>query len=278
MAEGIFTAHNFDVGDIRKIQIVPFGDVHRKSTLCDTERWKAFNNRYKNAKNTYFIGLGDYDDFASSSERKAIKHSALHGQSIDKLDKLAMRDTIEFSKEIAHMKGRLLGLIEGNHRWDFQDGRTSTQVLCELMGCKYLGDLSFVVLSGKVHGGTRGNVEILASHGKGGGKLLGSTFNRIEDMGKIVPQADIFLMGHDHKKGAVSSTVIQFDGLVMKQKRQWYGRTGSFLRGYEVDQPSYVVDALYRPTDLGTIRFEVEFKRIRKDGDDKIIKDIHCWS
>jgi len=278
MAEGIFTSHIFNLGKLSRFDLVPFGDVHRDSSMCDSDRWKSFNARYKKAKNTFYIGMGDYCDFASGSERATIRGGKLHGQSLKKLDALAMQDIKSFVKEIEYMRGRIVGLLEGNHTWDFQDGKTATQVMCEMLGCKYLGDLSFIVLTANSHGGTRSKIELLVSHGKGGGKLLGSTFNRIEDMNKIVPQADIYLMGHDHKKGAISSTVIQFDGLNMKQKRQWYGRTGSFLKGYAVDEPSYVVDALYRPSDLGTIRFEVEFKRIRKNGVDVVTKDIHAWS
>jgi hypothetical protein len=223
--------------------------------------------------------MGDYDDFASGSERSSIKKIDLHGQSREKLDRMVMRDIVSFSKEISHMKGRLLGLLEGNHRWDFLDGRTSTQVLCELMDCKYLGDLAFVLVSGPARGGnTVGAIEILASHGKGGGKLIGSTFNKIQDMNRIVPQVDIYLMGHDHQLGAVPASIIEFEGLVMKQKRQWYGRTGSFLRGYEIDEPSYVVDSLYRPSSLGTLRFDIKFERIRKSGADKMVKKINCLS
>ena len=98
----------------------------------------------------------------------------------------------------------------------------------------------------------------------------------------IFPTADLYIMGHDHRKGAVPTSTLEVvtgarGKLITKQKRQWLCRSGSFLRGYVENEPSYVAGALMRPTDLGTIRIEVKVTRETRGGTDLMAKDIHVW-
>ena len=71
--------------------------------------------------------------------------------------------------------------------------------------------------------------------------------------------------------------------IVIQQKRQWMARSGSFLKGYVENESSYVTDRLYSPSDLGVIRFDIDFKRItgknQKTGGhtDVLRPDIHVW-
>jgi len=115
----------------------------------------------------------------------------------------------------------------------------------------------------------RNSLDIFAHHGKGGGVLSGSTFNTLEKMA-VGADADIYLMGHDHKKGCIPSTPrlrLSSRGkdaeLFVKSRSPWLGRTGSFLRAYEAGRISYNVDAGRPPCSLGWIEFEVTPKRIR---------------
>jgi hypothetical protein len=47
------------------------------------------------------------------------------------LDDIVYDMVIKFAKEIEFMQSKLIGLIEGNHYWQFANGTTSTQKLCE---------------------------------------------------------------------------------------------------------------------------------------------------
>jgi hypothetical protein len=269
-----------------EIKIVPFGDIHRDSHACDEDRWKNFLKDCKanHDANTYYLGMGDYNDFASYSERKVLRN--LHESTSIKMDGWALRDVDRLASELEFMRGNLIGLIHGNHEWQFLDGDLATEKLCAKLGCKFLGYATYVRISAPMKGksGNRWSMDIFASHGKGGGQLLGSPYNNVEKMEKIFPNADIYLMGHDHHKGAISKTKLIAEGqheseeLTVKQRRQWFGRTGSFLRGWIDNEPSYVVGAMYPPTDLGTIRFNAKVSRNRKDGVDRVVKDITCVS
>ena len=118
--------------------------------------------------------------------------------------------------------------------------------------------------------------DIFAHHGKGAGTLPGSTFNTIEKM-STTAIADFYLMGHDHKKGAIPSTprlILSSTGpkteLNVRERTPWLGRTGSFLKAYENDRVSYNVDAARSPCALGWIEFEIVPVRVQKDGRDFI--------
>ena len=165
------------------IKIVPFGDIHRDSHACDEERWKAFLEKCKKEDdaNTYYMGMGDYNDFASYSERKKLQHS-LHKSTSVKMDKWALKDVSRLVKELDFMRGRIIGLHHGNHEWQFLDGDLATEKMCALLGCKFLGWASYVRISIIPSSTKACVVDIFSSHGKGGGKLLGSPYNSVEKM------------------------------------------------------------------------------------------------
>ena len=82
-----------------------FSDVHRDSTLCCEERWKRYleecKKRIKQNPNTFFIGVGDYFDFLSTSERKKINKDEVHETTMDRFDMMIQREVRNFAKEIS---------------------------------------------------------------------------------------------------------------------------------------------------------------------------------
>jgi hypothetical protein len=286
--DGIFTTdiQNVKIKDLSTIlKIIPFGDIHRDSHNCDVGRWQNFLKKAKQEddENTRYIGIGDYFDFASYSERKQFRSAKLHESTIIKFDEMIRKDVANLACEMGFMKGRIIGLISGNHEWDYMDSTNATQDLCERLQCKYLGNLTYVRLRISIASrkSVRSCIDIFAGHGKSSGKLVGTSFNRVDDMKTVAPSSDIYIMGHDHKKGAIPTSSLEFDGnhtLRPKQKRQWLVRSGSFLKGYEIESPSYIVSSISRPCDLGVVRIECGFNRDHKQGHDVIVKDIHCWS
>ena len=114
--------------------------------------------------------------------------------------------------------------------------------------------------------------------------MLGGSVNSVQHMSEIA-EADIYLSGHDHKKWlALKSKLTLTDGcgvLRLKHKKILLGRTGSFLKGYEPNEESYVAKAGMTPTDLGVIKIELTPKREQgpKEKDrrreDRVYIDIH---
>ena len=278
----IFTIHRFDIwydNFNEPIYLFPFGDIHRSSLNCDEERWLEFLDWAKHKKRAYFLGMGDYDDFMSTSERAVIKGGKLHDSSLDTIDGLYETHTIRFYNEIKFMQDKLIGLIEGNHYGEFQSGITTTQYLAQKMKCKYLGVSSFVRLTFRKKDGhqANNNIDIWAHHGKGGARKVGGSLNRVEDM-LMAANADIYLMGHDHKKSCSYVPTMELSkgghkSLLLHQKKKLIARTGSFLKGYVPEKKSYVADMALNPTDLGVIKIELTPRCKDKNG--SVYIDIH---
>ena len=266
--------------------LIPFGDVHRDTPSCDVDRWNWFRENCKKypKDKTWYLGMGDFNDFASSREQKILADPKLHDETKKKLDSIIERDNRRFANEISFMRGRLIGVLDGNHNWVFRDGTTATQDLCERMNAPYLGWLSWVELRIKLlyktgkeksKGTTDIRIFIVACHGKAGGKLMGTSINQVDDLVKIFPVADIYIQGHDHQRYAVPKSILipGVNGAEIKQKRQFLARSGSFKKGYCEGVSGYEVGRLLRPSDLGAVVFEISVHRDLRDTD-RLILDI----
>lgn len=250
-----------------EIIIKPFGDIHRSSPACDVDRWHKYLEECKEElhrnKKVLFLGTGDYDDMASTSEREILGHRALHESTRDTLEDVYTRHVVRFAKEIQFMKGHFIGIMEGNHYGEYQNGTTTTQRLCEVVRAPYLGACTFIYLELELYG-HKTAVRIFAHHGRGSARLTGGSINKVQQMAEIA-EADIYMMGDDHKMvGGTSSrlTLVPFKGhLYLKERKMVYLRTGSFLKAYEPDRASYVVDALLNPTTLGAPSIKISLSR-----------------
>lgn len=260
-----------------------FGDLHRFTSSCDEHRWKVFLQDAKRThdKNTYYFGLGDYCDFASTREQKALK-SEMHEQTIVDFDEIVKKRNRVLAMEMSFMKPNLLGLIDGNHGWVFKDGKTGTEDLAERLGSEYLGWLCYYTLkfnlNPKVGGRKINSVDIFACHGRAGGKTAGISINQVDDMRNISPSADIYIMGHDHQRFARPISILDpsWDGSGQRHlnsKRQLLCRGGSFKKAYVPDTACYEVGRLLRPADLGALLLEINFRRESKNGD-RVVTDI----
>lgn len=276
---GIFRTHLAEVqlrSESETWHLVPFGDVHRDSPHCAVERWREDLADWRKLKNVLFIGLGDYTDFLSTSERVRVGGGeGLHGTTNSTLDRLARRQIHALAKELDFMRGRLLGLINGNHYYQFRDGTTGDHLLAQLLGTEFLGVAAFVrVVFRKPACRSAAALDIFAHHGAGTGQKPSASLAAVGRMAEWV-EADIVLQGHDHKRGALPLNPIltlsqnRNGPLHVRERQRWIGRTGSYLKAYVDGEPSYNVDAGRGPCSLGHIRFDLNFERDRYQGKDR---------
>jgi UDP-2,3-diacylglucosamine pyrophosphatase LpxH len=266
----------------QKFHLLPFGDVHYGSPMHHEEKFEEFLSWARHKKDCLFLGMGDYLDFMSMSERRGLINAHLHESSMSTIDDLMKEQTDKLCKKLAFMKGNIIGLIEGNHYGMFCNNTTTTQRMCEKLGCKYLGIAAFIRIVFK-DGSRSTSVDVLCHHGKGGsGRMVGSDVNHIQAM-TDVGNAQIYLMGHTHKKTVAMKTRLSLidgkGGMSLRQQKLLFGRTGSFLKGYMDGKPSYVTKALLSPVDLGTIRIELAPRRdsskVEDNVHDNLYVDIH---
>jgi predicted phosphodiesterase len=264
MNEDIFTINSYTTTYTNysdPFYLLPFGDVHFKNPNHHTELWEEWCDWAEGKERAMFLGMGDYLEWFSDSERRGIQSINLHQSSQKTMDDFAKETCDEFYDTISFMKGKCLGMLEGNHFYQFGNGMTSTQYLCQRLECKYLGATGFVRIRFKyARGNESSKIDVFVHHGKGASRLVGGSLNTVQQMAECA-EADIHLMGHDHKKSiGMSSRLSLTDGrtgLNLKEKKILYARTGSFLKGYEPDKPSYVAKSLLNPSDLGTVKIEL---------------------
>jgi hypothetical protein len=282
MNESIFTVQTYKIdfnwGDI--FYLLPFGDIHDGNPNCHYELFKEWCEWGATKENSIFIGMGDYTEWFSDTERMGMQSVRLHESSKKTLDDFAKEHCKKFSEKIMFMKGKIIGLMEGNHFFLFDNGMTSTQYICQLLSCKYLGATSMtrLVFSYK-HGNKKASLDLFTHHGKGSARLVGGSLNTVQQMAECA-EADIYLMGHDHKKSLGMSSKLKLTdgrtGTHLRERKLLYARTGSFLKGYEENQPSYVTKALLNPCDLGTVKIELTPKNKSIGLSDKTVIDIHA--
>jgi predicted phosphodiesterase len=281
---GIFEVYHYTIPFDKcnePIYLIPFGDVHRSAPLCHTEKWLEFCDWAKRKKNAYFLGMGDYDDLASASERRLLGDKNLHESTVETLEMLYNRHIDQFAKEVSFMKGRCIGIMGGNHYAEFQSGITSDQKLADKLGTKFLGSSCFVRLQfvPNTKHATTMSVDVWAHHGMGAARLVGGSMNRVQQMAEAA-EADIYLMGHDHKKSAGMTNRLRLQGkgqnLKLSHRKILMARTGSFLKAYVEGKPSYIVDKAMNPTDLGVVKIELTPRRENKSGWKEEYVDIHA--
>jgi hypothetical protein len=273
--DGLFTVHSFKipVSTINPVRLVFFGDVHRDSPNHADGAWQEFLEYSRNLPNAYFLGLGDYVDSASTSERACfagVEH-LLHDTAKNDLIGLAEKKVELLAQELNFMRGRIIGLISGNHWWQFADGTNTDMRLCKALGsnenpCYYLGVSSFIRLQFVYGSSSCVTLDVWAHHGVAGGRLLGTSINRVDQMREFA-DADIYIMGHDHNRLAIPARPRLFlmhsarGGLRLRERKQWLIRSGSFLKSYTPNTRNYVVDSCRGPCSLGHVELEIRANR-----------------
>jgi hypothetical protein len=245
------------------ITLIPFGDVHRDSSAHASAEWEKFLSHAQTVKNPLFLGMGDYMDGFSTSEREIIYSGGLHDSTRKRNEKDERARIRSFAKEVSFMRGRMVGIMNGNHYQVYRDGTNGDQYLANELGAKYLGVCCCIRVQLEFAGKCTA-LTIVAHHGRGAGTTAGGRMNSVEKLAAFFPEADIALMGDNHARGALplgdKLTLVrssQRNGYELKSRKTYIGRTGSFLKGYEPGESSYVVDACLPPASLGWIEFQI---------------------
>jgi len=265
-------------GDV--FELTPVGDIHLDTDLCSKEHWDRFKKEEKekiaSGKKKFYLGMGDYTDFMSDSERYAVLVSKFHDTSKKSFDHFIKDKIDRLVDDLSFMSGRLLGLHEGNHYHLFASGITSTQYMCEKLGCKYLGGTALHRISFSNFDRSMLSVDIFSAHHGTGGRLLGSSINSLQKMSDVC-SADI--QGHNHQRSAIVVAKPLFLNArgVVKSRKMVLCNSGTFLRGYvaklgEPGQESYCVKTWMRPTELGVCHIElIPTRTSSKDHSDRYV-------
>ena len=244
--------------------LMPVGDVQfaggGELDPCDVDRFQR-HIAWGMDQGAYFLGMGDYLDVASPSNRDRLQAAKLYDSIQEMIEEAANRQLEKFQALVKGTEGRWLGLLEGHHYYEFEDGTTSDTRLSTYLKAPFLGDAAMLRVTFKAQDKNRTGCTIWCHHGVGGGRFVGAPLNLLENIIKAF-EADIYLIGHQHKKVSAPLDRIYVnwdtDPPRVQHRRIIIGCTGGFLRGYMQGhqkkgrpQGTYVEQRMLTPTALG---------------------------
>ena len=254
----------------KEVLIIPIGDIQlqQQRDVVDLERLKEVI-AYGVKNDAWYIGMGDFIDMESPSNRKKLRESGFYDSVVDAIDAKAEELEEEIQKILKPTVGRWLGLLEGHHYHIHQDGTTSDQRFASFLKAPFLGTCAYINLTFKPNNKSHGRPKVLiwAHHGRSGGKLLSSPLNQLEHVVRGF-DADIYLIGHHHKAvaGKLARMYAQFNTTVgyLKNKEMIIACTGSFLKGFvegvkRDGRPGglYPEAAMMNPLALGVVKLRI---------------------
>lgn len=243
--------------------LMPIGDVQLGAEASDEDRFRR-HMEWGLEQGAYFLGMGDYVDVASPSNRQALRAVRLYDSVHEALEEQAEKARYRFL-ELVRRDGASeswLGLLEGHHFYEYRDGTTSDMRIAQALNTDFLGSCAFVRLVFPRGSTASVTCTIWAHHGVGSSSKVSGPLNRLETVMAHF-DADIYLIGHHHKKVAAP-----IDQLYMTRKHpariahrtKLIACTGGFLKGYMmgskqgvVPRGTYVEQAMLLPVELGGV-------------------------
>jgi hypothetical protein len=221
------------------VDIFPMGDLHVGHAKCD-ERLLRHSVAQIKASGGCVIGIGDWFEAVT----KHCKFPTWEQKSIPRQQMYILEDIF---------KGvPVLAMIDGNHEHRMINSTSISpiEMLADKLGANYAGDVGIISIRvGDV------DYSIAFAHGRGAGK---SNAHEFEELAKLYPHADVYLLGHDHQM--YTGVRQRMDGSTYR-----YCRCGTYLR-----HANYALKQLYTPTALGCLR-------LRLFGKHKRVEVSDCW-
>ena len=240
---------------------MPIGDVQLGAQGVLKDRVKRHVD-WGMRHGAYFLGMGDYIDVMSPSNREAYRSARLYDSVRDAMAEKAQELGEEFLKLIDGTQDRWLGILEGHHYFQFDDGETTDTIIAKALNAPFLETTTIIELKfATPRGGTRVKCQIWATHGEGSGQTMAAPLNKLEKVMSRFPTVDIFLVGHYSRKVGypVDAKIPKFGKHPrLITARRILGCTGGFMDGYNTGPRtgkrrtgSYVEKGMMAPLNLG---------------------------
>ena len=246
--------------------LLPIGDIQFDASGAADLKRLANQLAWGLDRGAYFIGMGDFVDFLSPSNRDRLAQAGLYDTASGVIDQAATRLEDELFELLKPTVGRWVGLLEGHHYFNHADGTTSDTRFAERLRAPYLGTCALVRISfrDRYKNSSAGSTSVLlwVHHGHGGsGSLPTAGLNKLYHQKVRYPGVRLFLMGHVPQLGHTVT-----DGLDVPARGEpylihedtHYVLTGGFSRSYQQGsqlagraQGNYAEKAMMPPAVLG---------------------------
>ena len=264
----------------------------------DAPLWREFLEEVEKTENALVFGLGDYLDHTRTSYRPSLQ--AVWGEddkARDQHDTMLMETYVYpfvdiVRKHCPSFAKKCVGFVEGNHHGKllshrFQNGRTTTEEICWLLGIPYLGLSAWIRVTlyrslGRTKTGSGHNLNIVLNHSQSSSGTLPASLASAMRLMRGWRDVDVFLTANDHKLGHDTEQMIgctQRGSPRMMQHEVVVGKVGSFQKGYseEAESDSYVERKLLVPNRLGWLAFDAWVHYATIAGTDGVKQTPEVW-
>lgn len=220
-----------------------------------------------------FVGVGDYTDGISPSNRKVLAVSFRKGELYDTLheaiDDAGRRQAREFMDIVAPTKGKWDFLQEGHHYWEYTVNgtyRTTDSDIADFLECPNLGAGSAMV---SYQFKTGAPLRMYVRHGEGSGQSFAAPLNQLERQMRAF-NAHIYLIAHHHK--LVAAAAVKLDEApeaetMLAATDARLVAAGSWLRGFIPNENTYAEEGMLVPLATGA---PIIYATHRKNGTFKV--------
>jgi hypothetical protein len=259
--------------DTPRVHIYPVSDVQIGAVGVAKEEFREHIEEAIADPFGRLIGIGDYTDSVSPSNRRVLNANFERGDLYDTpramIDDAAKRYADEFLGLVEGTEGRWDALLKGHHLHEYlvtnPDGtkslRTTDHDIADAVGAPYLGEPGQTIGSAMIKyrfpathkGGKRPVLKVYAVHGQGGGGSWSAPFGQLEKMMRAFT-AHIYIVAHHHKDGAVAATKLDEDAkapTLLKATDARLVAAGSWMRSYMPDTVTYAEDGMLVPLAVG---------------------------
>lgn len=232
----------------KKLKLAPIGDIQYGAQGCDLDKLKK-HIVYGMKHGWRFLGMGDYIDVFSPSNRQAMMRASadMYESPKEMIDNAAMEMVDDlFNKSLKTSVGNWLGLLEGHHFAEFGDGSSTDHYLAQLLRSSFLGSSTLIHV---YLADCPVPLRIWATHGSGASVSTAGKMVHMERVGFDF-NADIYAEGHIHRKFGIPLDCLEAVDAPAKKavknairgegaedirvvaKTKLLAFTGSFLRGW----------------------------------------------
>lgn len=215
------------ITDKNEFQLMALGDFHIGDEFCDLDEIKRALKYVEDTPNCYLILNGDLINNAlKTSKSDSYRETMTMEEEQDLLVEL-----------LTPVKDKILILASGNHeyRTTLLTGINPLRYVAASLGCMnvlcedgYTLHLQFGQNMGVKNATNKYN--IFGIHGSGGGRRIGSAANNLEDMKRVIPNADLYIHSHTHSTLSWIETVLEITNSGVKEKQQVFYNTTAFLK------------------------------------------------
>lgn len=211
-----------DLGDVPSVELSCAGDFHIGDALADEMMVREWVSWLIAEPNRYGLVAGDVMNMAT--------RNSVSFQYGDMSPKEARERA---TRILAPAADRILGVVTGNHdyRAEKEIGISALEWTCTELGIRYFDFEAPLLLKVGCWANVSSNqprmpisYSVYMAHGCRGGRKAGSKLNGVLDFREVIPNADLYVMGHGHDPMVKPDTAYMYDprnGNIVEQEQMF---------------------------------------------------------